>query len=272
MSGHVELPEILLTSATGWVNVPSWVKAFPHETRTASELRHLERLPAMTIVQAESAGAVLSQRTLLSALVKLHAHQSISRIVFSFLKASDAGMEANWKQYEKLLGHFARAASIELAPSPADVRPAFEEAFAKYLVEVRAAKRMSAPVPVAPDPLASVRGILEATGDLRAASGRLDATRIAEAFGLSVSELAGLLRRTRQAVSKTPDAESLQPLLQPYERVARLRAVLTDSDFRSWLNLDNGRLDGKTPLQIVRAGQVDVVAGLTEDLLTGAPA
>lgn len=272
MSGHVERPEILLTSATGNVNVPSWVKAFPHETRSASELRHLERLPAMTIVQAESAVAVLSQRTLLSTLAKLHAHHSISRIVFSFLKASGAGMEANWKQYEKLLGHFVRAASIELAPSPADVRPAFEEAFAKYLVENRAAKRVPAPVPASTDSLASVRSILDATGDLRSASGRLDATKIAEAFGISVSELAGLLERSRQTVSKTPDAESLQPLLRPYERAARLRAVLRASDFRAWLRLANGQLGEMTPLEVVRSGRIDVLADLAEDLLTGAPA
>lgn len=272
MSGHTELPEILLTSATGRVNVPSWVKAFPHETRAASELRHLERLPAMTIVQAESAESVLAHRALLSTLAKLHAHQSISRIVFSFLKAPHADMEATWKQYEKLLGHFVRAASIELARRPADVRPAFEEAFAKYLVEIRAAKRMPAPAPASIDPLGSVRSILDATDDLRAASGRLDAARVAEVFGLSVSELSGLLGKSRQAVSKTPDAESLQHLLRPYERAARLRAILSASDFRAWLNLANGRLDGATPIEVARAGRISVLADLTEDLLTGAPA
>ena len=71
--------------------------------------------------------------------------------------------------------------------------------------------------------------------------------------------------------SKTPDADSLQPLLQPFERVARVRAVLSRSDFRNWLHLGNDELDGQTPFEVIRKGKIDVVADLVGDMLTGSP-
>ena len=272
MSSHFELPGILLTSATETVKVPSWLKDVPHESRPASELRFLARLPAMTIVQAEDAATVLSRRPWLTALADLHAHESTARIVFAFRKASHQSLSVRMRQYEKLLSFFVRASSIELAPGPADARPAFEEAIAKYLVEMKAARPAPAPAPSPTDPLAGVRRVLDATAALRSESGRLDARRVAGAFGLSVAELAGLLGKSRQAVSKTPDSDSLQPRLRPFERIARLRAVLSQADFRSWLNLANDQLEGQAPLGIVRAGRPEVVANLAEDLLTGAPA
>jgi len=94
---------------------------------------------------------------------------------------------------------------------------------------------------------------------------------VASVFGLSVAELAALIGRTRQTASKTPDADSLQPLLQPFERVARVRAVLSQNDFRKWLHLANDELDGRTPLEAIRHGKVAVVADLVEDMLTGSP-
>jgi len=71
--------------------------------------------------------------------------------------------------------------------------------------------------------------------------------------------------------SKTPDAASLQPLLQPFERIARLRTVLDSDDFRRWRNLAKDELDGQTPLDLIRSGKVAVVAELVEDMLTRSP-
>lgn len=80
---------------------------------------------------------------------------------------------------------------------------------------------------------------------------------------------AALLGRKRQTISKTDDAESLQADLIPFERIARLRAVLSDADFRKWLRMPNDQLDGETPLQLVEDGEISVVAELAEDMLTG---
>jgi len=121
------------------------------------------------------------------------------------------------------------------------------------------------------DPLASVRKVAEAMAGLRSEMGRLDAGRVAEAFGLSSAELAGFLGKSRQTLSKTPDSLSLQPSLRLFERTARLRAVLSEADFLSWLNLPNPHLEGRAPIDVIRAGRANVVANLVEDLLTGAP-
>ena len=72
----------------------------------------------------------------------------------------------------------------------------------------------------------TTRGVIDATSDLRAKSGRLSATLVAEAFGISVAEVARSLGQSRQAVTKTSDSKSLQKDLQPFERIARLRSVL----------------------------------------------
>jgi hypothetical protein len=87
-----------------------------------------------------------------------------------------------------------------------------------------------------------------------------------------VSRVARWLGRTRQALSKAPDADSLQNQLRHFERIARLRAVLDDpEDFRKWLRIANTELEGRTPLQLLDEGRWEVLADLVEDMLTGSP-
>jgi hypothetical protein len=112
------------------------------------------------------------------------------------------------------------------------------------------------------DYLGELKAVTDATEDLRVKSGTLSATSVASAFGLSVAELAGLIGRAPQTISKTPDADSLQRLLQPFEWVARVRAVLSQHDFRRWLHVANDELGGRTPLEVIRHGKIAVVAEL----------
>jgi hypothetical protein len=121
------------------------------------------------------------------------------------------------------------------------------------------------------DPLGRLKSVIAATADLRAPSGRLSARRVAEAFGLTLAQLAAAIGKARQTVWKTDDAEALQPRLFPFERIARLRTVLPESDFRSWLNMPDGQLDDRTPIELLRNGEADTVADLAEDMLTGIP-
>ena len=90
-------------------------------------------------------------------------------------------------------------------------------------------------------------------------------------MSLSTAELAGLMGRKRQTVAKTDDAQSLQPLLRPFERIVRLRSVLAEADFRSWLNMPNEQLDQRSPLDVVRQGMAETVADLAENMLLGNP-
>jgi hypothetical protein len=120
------------------------------------------------------------------------------------------------------------------------------------------------------DPFAGVKEIVDSTADLRTGSGNLSAARVAEAFGISVAELAGLIGKTRQAVSQRDESKSIQEALLPYERVARLRAVL-GQNFKKWLRIPNRELADRVPLDVIREGNVKVAAELVEDMLTGTP-
>ena len=120
-------------------------------------------------------------------------------------------------------------------------------------------------------PLDDVNELIEATEDLRVANGNLSATAVANAFGVSVNQLAGWLKRSRQAIGKTPDADSLQDELAFFERVARLRAAVPQDRFLKWLRMPHDSLDGKTPLKLLAEGEGQVVVDFVEDMLTGAP-
>ena len=118
----------------------------------------------------------------------------------------------------------------------------------------------------------AVQAVVQATADLRTSGGNLSADAVAEAFGVSINQLAGWLGRTRQALSKTPHADSLQDSLAAFEQVARLRAVLVPDAFRKWLRMPSGQLDGTKPLDLLATGRErSIVAGLVEDMLTGMP-
>ena len=123
-----------------------------------------------------------------------------------------------------------------------------------------------------PSPLDQVKTVVASTADLREANGNLSAARIAKVFGVSVSQLAGWLGRSKQAVSKTPDADSLQPALGYFERVARMRLVTgNDAGFRKWLRTPNKLLENASPLELLAKEDWQVMADYVDDTLTGAP-
>jgi hypothetical protein len=128
--------------------------------------------------------------------------------------------------------------------------------------------------PAAPLPAAVASKImLPATADLREANGNLSAKRIAEAFDVKLTQLADWLGRSKQALSKTPDADSLQRLLGPFEQIAAVRTALGDTvAFRKWLRSPHRVLQNKAPLDWIARGRVRAVAEFAEDMLTGNPA
>jgi hypothetical protein len=121
-------------------------------------------------------------------------------------------------------------------------------------------------------PLDQMKAVMESTSDLREANGNLSAARVAKVFGVSLGQLAGWLGRTKQALSKTPDADSLQEALVYFERVARLRMITNgDPNFRKWLRIPHELLDNAPPLKLLAKRQWQVLADYVEDILTGNP-
>jgi hypothetical protein len=122
-------------------------------------------------------------------------------------------------------------------------------------------------------PLDQVKAVIESTADLREANGNLSAVRVARVFGVSLSQLAEWLGRTKQALSKTPDADSLQEELGCFERVARLRMITHgDGEFRKWLRAPHELLDNAPPLELLARREWQALADYVEDILTGNPA
>jgi len=123
-----------------------------------------------------------------------------------------------------------------------------------------------------PSPLDHLQQVIKATADLRESNGNLSARKIAVLFGISVNQLANWLGRSRQTLAKTPDADSLQPALAYFERVARLRTVLRkDDDFRKWLRMPHAEIAAKNPLELLAAGKWQALADFVDDILSGTP-
>jgi Protein of unknown function (DUF2384) len=261
----LDRPDVLLTGPGRGVSVPRWASGFSPRTATAEQFDAIARLPALTIVQTKAPKAILKHETFLQRLAARHDKAPRpSMIVFVFDPTSHT---AKAPELQQVLAFFHRTADVQFARGPDEAAFALDQAWAKIML----GQQKPAPKLSQPDPLGQVRSVLAATADLRTAAGRLSAQRVAAAFGLSVAELAALIGRKRQTISKTDDAESLQPALFPFERIARLRTVLPSADFRRWLNMPNSQLDGRPPLDVIRTGQVGVVADFADDMLTGSP-
>jgi transcriptional regulator with XRE-family HTH domain len=256
-------PKILLTGPAQKSSVPHWMRRFSPRVVATENVRSLSRLPELTVVRAEAPAAILALQPFLRSLANgIRQTPRPAKILFVF-DGADSGVDPA-KLFE-VLTYFDRPADIEFIRLPGDVHFRLDETVAKIWAEQDAERG-----PVA-DPLREIRSVIAATADLRTASGRLSAQQVAKAFGLSLAELAGLLGRSRQAVSKTGDAESLQPDLAPFERIARLGAALSRSNFLRWLRMPNEQLKGLSPLDAIRDGHLAEIADLAEDMLTGNP-
>jgi hypothetical protein len=104
-----------------------------------------------------------------------------------------------------------------------------------------------------------------------ATSGRLDAERVCQFFGMTLTDLATILDKNIQTVHKTPDAASLQDTLSKFERMAVALKELTGSaeNLRNWLNASNPDLEGKSPVSLIKNGRVEMILHLLEDALVG---
>lgn len=88
------------------------------------------------------------------------------------------------------------------------------------------------------------------TEDLRSASGRLDAGRIADALDVPLVKLAEAVAVSYTTVHKTPDSLALQPRLHPFASVLAMLHQIYAGDARrvlAWLQSAQPALGGRTP-------------------------
>jgi hypothetical protein len=106
-----------------------------------------------------------------------------------------------------------------------------------------------------------------------AASGRVDAQKVAAYMGLPLKQLARGLQLNYKAVHRHPSAVSFQPFLR---RVKRCLEILQEffqkpETVRAWLNTPHPDLDGNTALEMILAGNSEAVLRILENAAAGVP-
>jgi hypothetical protein len=225
-----------------------------------------ETSPSITVIETDDNFSVY--RGVIQKLSADQARSSVPTYAVVYTLTKTAAQKRHVvRERRHLLAQFACPDWVEIATS----RQSVEDALANFLAkcQINQAKR-EAP---RSSPLDTIQAVIEATADLRESGGNLSAKKIADLYDITMAELARLLGRTPQALSKTPDADAIQNDLAYFERIARLRLRLKDDDsFRKWLRMKSERLDGDSPLKIIQQKHWQEMADYVDDLLTGAPA
>jgi hypothetical protein len=240
--------------------VPVSARGFAATRSTVAELCKAPELPEITVVQSPDPRTFIGASDKLSKFLDVfYSARLPARLILGFKNAA----AEDFTSLAPLLARYPGLSNrVEFVARYSDLHSVLLEAYTKVLA-ARSEK----------DPLADVPSVAATDRSLRAPSGRIDATKVASTFGLSIAELARQIDTTRQRVSKTSDSEAIQSALRPYERIARLRSVLPDADFKAWLNTPNEHLeDGDAPIAYLKAGAQEPLADFAENMLTGAPA
>lgn len=145
---------------------------------------------------------------------------------------------------------------------------------AEFEYRLRRLMEMSpAPALTPPSPASSKSVFLSELHDSR--SGRIDAHRLADWFGLPLKALARALGRGYTTIHRTPASRAVQDELRVYLRIASALHRLVGSDVaaRVWLNAPNPDLGSEMPRTLMERSLSDaeVVAELLEDSLLGMP-
>jgi uncharacterized protein (DUF2384 family) len=104
-------------------------------------------------------------------------------------------------------------------------------------------------------------------------TGRIDATRVAAALGISLRQLSEALGQKYGTVHKTPASSGLQEALGPYARTLELLRKVhgTRDQVLRWLNTPHRELDERPPLSVMLEGRADVVRDMVEAAYLGIP-
>lgn len=282
MSTAIESLPIQFASLRGKAHIPAWAKVWNVSTTTLEKIQATEVKPRIVVIQSRAPAELMERGQYLPSWSKATAAAN-PYVVVVFAQPT----KCTAYELAEVLKLFPGTPQVEIANGMAHLKESLTQSIAKYLVyggepkDVIITKRKKVvlapvePSPTAPkaatDALGEAREIIAALRPLLAPSGRLSAPKVAALFDLSTAGLGRLIGTSRQALAKTPDSAAIQGHLRPFERVARLRAILSKADFRAWLNRANQHLDDQTPMQIIESGRAGVVADLVESMLTGTP-
>lgn len=103
-------------------------------------------------------------------------------------------------------------------------------------------------------------------------TGKLDAKKVGELFGIKIPAIAEAVGVSRQSLSDNPVSEKAQPVLKQFERVARLRSMPQfeePADFRKWFRRPLPVFSNKSAEDIFKEGELETVASVVDQLLTG---
>jgi hypothetical protein len=120
--------------------------------------------------------------------------------------------------------------------------------------------------------LDKVAGIDSFGDDLRDDTGKLDATKVGELFGIKIPAIAAVVGLSRQALNDNPVSDTAQPLLRLFERVARLRSMpqfKEPADLRKWFKRPVPVFSNQSAEDLFKAGKLEDVASVVDRLLTG---
>jgi len=242
-----------------------------HDVRTIpfAGARQLRKIAPITIVDARDPHQLNAWKEIARLFARKSSPDQFHRLVL--LLAGNRDIDP--ADARSLIAPFARTDCVEFS---------FDDAIGGLIDSIHLKWRIlahqdmihaDAPRPAAPrpSPLDGVKAIIASSRALRTAGGKLSADMIAKLYGISISKLAQWIGRSRQAMAKTPDADSLQNHLGYFERVARLRTVTSDTGFRKWLRIPNAQLDGARPLDLMAGDERQIVVDLVDDILTGSP-
>jgi hypothetical protein len=132
----------------------------------------------------------------------------------------------------------------------------------------------------APEPTAehqfildNVAGIDSFGDDLRDdKTGRLNAKKVGELFGINIPAIADVVGLSRQALNDNPVSDRAQPLLRVFERLARLRSMpqfKEPADLRKWFKRPLPVFSNQSAEDLFKAGKLEDVASVVDRLLTG---
>lgn len=246
-------------------------KGWKTEATDPDELKDRDSLPDLTVVDVPLSISISGLRKLADTLAEKQENSETGYFVFLSFRWPEAPEK---ETLEKFLRHFRRPDRIQFYFRPRqDILKAAVGAVEPTIDILRADadKEAKDSNPPQPSMLDKMQKVLSATKDLREKKGRLSAKLIADLYGTNQAELARWLGKQKQAVFKTPDADSLQKGLENFERIARLRTELSDDDFRKWLRIPNELLDDKAPIELIAQGKWQLVADFVADMITGSP-
>lgn len=105
--------------------------------------------------------------------------------------------------------------------------------------------------------------------------GHVDATRIRDYLHVRTEDIASMIGKSDRRIRQDPDAGTLQPALQKVVYIISGLKQLTGGDDRSvriWLKAPHPALDGDSPIDLMRGGEIGLVQRLIDHMLSGAPA